>query len=282
MSDIRVTVFETNVAVNDLGTDRKRESITQWLSPPHPSTNYNEAHDQHHEGTGHWFLGMETYGEWKTRRNSILWLHGISGCGKTVLSSTIITDLQESQGSPLLLYFYFDFRDDKKQTLRNMICSLIDQLYAKREESRSPLDRRFQSCHNGNTQPTCKVLCEDFLDMIRQVKEVWIVLDGLDECTTRDGSWHEGLLSWMAHVHSSEETNAHLLVTSRPEEDIQSRLEPWTRIEDRMELPKDTISNDIRAYVEHRIQGEEFKRWRLRPKVQEEIRNKVVSKGNGM
>lgn len=220
--------------------------------------------------------------EWKTRQNSIIWLYGISGCGKTVLSSTIITDLEKSKNCPSLVYFYFDFRDDQKQTLDHMIRSLIDQLYAKREESRGSLDRLFQSCNGGTLQPTCKELCECFLDMIQQVKEVWIVIDGLDECTTRDGPWNKGLLSWMEHLHGYVKSNSHLLTTSQPKYDIQSRLEPWTRVEDRCELREDIITHDITAYVEHRIEGEEFKRWRNHKNVQEEIRKEVLNKVNGM
>jgi hypothetical protein len=47
-------------------------------------------------------------------RKSFLWLYGIAGCGKTILTSTAIEDAigycQSNTGSAIA-YFYFDFND---------------------------------------------------------------------------------------------------------------------------------------------------------------------------
>jgi hypothetical protein len=37
--------------------------------------------------TGDWFLKGDDFGSWKCTPSSILWLHGIAGCGKSVLWS---------------------------------------------------------------------------------------------------------------------------------------------------------------------------------------------------
>jgi hypothetical protein len=66
-----------------------------------------------------------------------------------------------------------------------MVRSLISQLYYKCEGKQ--LDSLFSSCEDGRRQPTCESLCRAFLDIIEQVKEVWIILDALDECRTRKG-----------------------------------------------------------------------------------------------
>jgi hypothetical protein len=46
-----------------------------------------------------------------------LWLYGIPGCGKTILSSTIIEDVLYHYHDPTMavIYFYFDFNDVEKQ-----------------------------------------------------------------------------------------------------------------------------------------------------------------------
>jgi DNA replication protein DnaC len=62
-----------------------------------------------------------------------LWIYGIPGCGKTILSSAIIENLRASLGSQFVLYFYFDFNNTAKQSLQNMIRSLISQLYTKND-----------------------------------------------------------------------------------------------------------------------------------------------------
>jgi hypothetical protein len=59
-----------------------------------------------------------------------LWLYGIPGCGKTILSSTIIEDVLYHYHDPTMavIYFYFDFNDVEKQQYEKMLRSLITQL----------------------------------------------------------------------------------------------------------------------------------------------------------
>jgi len=229
---MRAKVQDASNAVKHLGFEQRREKIDRWLLPTDPSKNYNKALEQRHKGSGLWFLESGAFTEWKTRRNSFLWLHGIPGCGKTILSSAIIKNLDSILSSQPLLYFYFDFTDTGKQTFESMIRALISQLYYKHIETSQPLDTLFSSCEDGRRQPTCRLLCEAFLHMIEQVKEVWLVLDALDECYTRKGPPTEGLLSWIREVLNSEQRNVHLLMISRPEQDIESEIMEFTYIDD--------------------------------------------------
>jgi hypothetical protein len=254
----------------------------RWLCPPDPSINYNKALEQRYEGSGLWFLASGAFTKWKTRRSSFLWLHGIPGCGKTILSSAIIKNL-DSVLSSQPLYFYFDFTDTGKQTLKSMIRALISQLYYKRIETSQQLDTLFSSCGDGRRQPTCRLLCEAFLHMIEQVKEVWLVLDALDECRTRKGPSTEGLLSWIREVLNSERGNVHLLVTSRPEQDIESEIMEFAHIDDVVPIQSSLITNDIRAYVRTRVREDNgLKRWRSQPEVQNEIETRLMEKTDGM
>jgi len=185
----------TSDAVKGLELEQRREKIERWLSPPDPSTNYNKALQQRQEGTGLWFLQSDTFAKWKTQQNSFLWLYGIPGCGKTILSSTIIEDLKRTLPRQPLLYFFFDFNDNGKQILDSMVRSHISQLYHKCEDTWKLLDSLYSSCEAGRNQPSCESLCKVLLQMVEQVKEVYVVLDALDECCTRKGPPTEGLLS---------------------------------------------------------------------------------------
>ncbi|KAK4951244.1 hypothetical protein LTR10_010217 [Elasticomyces elasticus] len=71
----------------------RKAKVFEWLAPPDFSTNYSQAYALHHPGTGRWLLESERYQQWKSLKDVVLWLHCGSGCGKTVLSSAIITDL---------------------------------------------------------------------------------------------------------------------------------------------------------------------------------------------
>jgi Cdc6-like AAA superfamily ATPase len=269
--------------VKTLKLDERSEKIYRWLSPPDPSTNFINALKQRQKGSGLWFLKGDTFAKWKTRRNSFLWLHGIPGCGKTILSSTIVDELQTSLSSRTLLYFYFDFNDNRKQTLDSTIRSLISQLYHLSDVNFKLLESLFSSCEAGRHQPSCESLHKVLLQIIEEVKEVWIVLDALDECRTRRGPPTEGLLSWLKDLLNSEQRNIHLLVTSRPEQDIKSAISELACNDDIISIQSELISDDIHAYVHTRVREDDgLKRWRSKPKIQDEIVTVLTAKAGGM
>jgi hypothetical protein len=132
------TTQEIQNATSDIQNDTRstriddlRETIYRWLSAPDPSVNHNEACNRRHTDTGTWFVSSQTFDNWKRYPNSFLWLHGIPGCGKTILSSTIIQnllDIRILQFPVAVVYFYFSFSDVEKQSYEKMIRSFIMQL----------------------------------------------------------------------------------------------------------------------------------------------------------
>jgi hypothetical protein len=263
---------------------QKHGEIYRWLSPSDQSTNFNKALQQRQEGTGLWLLQSSPFTKWHSQQNSFLWLHGIPGCGKTILSSTIIKHLMDIHPDQLLLYFYFDFTDAGKQTLDNVIRSLISQLYHKREDTQKLLDSLFSSCDNGRRQPTSESLCKVFLQMMNQAEEIYIMLDALDECHTRKGPHSEGLLAWIQSLLHLEQRNVHLLVTSRPEHDIELALRKLAQSdEDIVPIQSNLIKDDIRSYVHTRVNtGDGLKRWRSRPDVLDEVQRVLMENAQGM
>lgn len=268
--------------INKIYLDNRQLKVIQWLSAPDPSINYNKALQQRHKGSGLWLLQSKAFVEWKARSNSFLWLHGISGCGKTILSSTIIEDLSRNiSSSQFLLYFYFDFSDINKQSHDSMIRSLISQLYYKSEITRQGVDRLFPSSEGGCRQPEPGSLCGVFLDAVKEV-DTWIVLDALDECNTRQVTRTYGLLSWIRDLLGSELSNVHLLVTSRPEPDIQAVLNDRAREEDIISIQSGLVS-DVHAYIRARVREDNgLRRWRERPEAQDEIETQLAAKADGM
>ena len=69
-----------NVLLFDLmlsPTEALKEEITSWLKAPDPSKTHNRLLEEHHEGTGKWFLTSKTFGRWKDMPCGILWIKGI-------------------------------------------------------------------------------------------------------------------------------------------------------------------------------------------------------------
>jgi hypothetical protein len=257
-----------------------QNNIEAWLSPPDPSTNLNQAREQHHPGTGNWFLESEAYLAWRSEQNSFLWLNGIPGCGKTILSSSVVVDLeQNAASSPNLLYFFFDFNDVGKQSPGKAVRSLIFQLYYKRKDIRQEADALYSSCNNGDRQPDHRSLYTLFQNMMKQAGEIWIVLDALDECHIRNEGSAYGLISWIRSLRDLD-LNIHVLVTSRPEQDIKSAIESWARDSEIISLQSILVQDDIYAYIKARTK--QIYRWQTMPAVQNDIETALSQNADGM
>jgi predicted ATPase len=182
ITKLAINVRETGETVQKLQLNHHEQQMMDWLSAPDPSTNYMNALKKRHEGTGAWFTGGRAFDDWKKQPNSFLWLHGLAGCGKTILSSTIIEHLSNvATPDQTLLYFYFDFNDKNKQTLEKMLRSLAIQLYQAQPDDRGPLE---QLWGKGQNQPSQESLSDVLLAMLSRLNNVSIVLDALDESTT--------------------------------------------------------------------------------------------------
>lgn len=117
MQDIHSLASHTNAGVEKLKSDGHFDKLRRWLSPSDPSTNLNAAKEKRHEGTGDWFINSDAFSEWKSGSRRHLWLHGLAGCGKTVLTSTILDHLRSAPADSFVcLDFFFDFRDKENST----------------------------------------------------------------------------------------------------------------------------------------------------------------------
>lgn len=131
----------------------------------------------------------------------------------------------------------------------------------------------------SNNLPRIEPLSTCFLQMIKQEGEVYIILDALEECQTRNGTQAVGLLSWIKN--SLNVNYVHLLITSRLEEDIKLDLDVW--IEEQISIQNNHVDKDISMYACSRVrQNDGFKRWRSRPEVQKEIETTLSTKANGI
>lgn len=265
--------------VEGLSQDNQSTKIKAWLAPPDGSVNLNEASKKQHGGTCSWFIDHDSFKEWKTGSRRHLWLHGIPGCGKTVLSATIVQHLnQQPDSSSVVLYFFFDFTDTSKQSLSGLLRSLVAQLYWKCQDSRKHLDTLCSSCDHGQQQPTDESLLATFFLMVNEVERIQIVIDALDECKTR-----RELLQWMKIFSSPEHERIFLLATSRREEELESGLEPWVHRENFVPIEGDSVNIDIRSYICSTLHADnEFRRWRSKPAVLEKIENVLAEKADGM
>ncbi|KAH7230930.1 hypothetical protein BKA59DRAFT_321290 [Fusarium tricinctum] len=274
LSSIESTGNETKHAVMSMASDHRFVKIKKWLSPSDCSTNANLARKRRHPGTGAWLLNSPAFQEWKLGSRQHLWLYGLAGCGKTILSTTILDHLLQID-TYTTIAFFFDFNDSKKQKLEDLLRSLAVQLYYTGTEAARRLDSLFASHGDGRRQPDTTALSACVDTMVQITERVVIVLDALDECTTRGE-----LLYWINNIASS---NAQLIVTGRPEADFQREIPRSFDERNCVLLDKQAVNADIRSYVNATLQQKpDFVNKKLSQDLLNEIRNKIGDRADGM
>jgi hypothetical protein len=280
---VQETVDNTNKYVEELCGSASSDRLINWLHAPDPSTNYNRAIQQRHPGTGLWFLQSKAFANWKAERNGFLWLHGLAGCGKTVLSSIVIERLQEEPPLPHhnLLYFFFNFNEKEKQSHENMIRTLVQQLYTQEEASRHLIEQLSERCASRNEQPSLTSLEDTFAGMLNQAASTTVVIDALDESRQQRDT-----LEWLRRTSANQSfapNKLNVIITSRKEYDIESAFLKWTSKENVLSIRANDVNKDISGFVHSQIQLDpRLERWKEHPDVQIEIESKLVEKANGM
>lgn len=279
IKELHAITSNTKIRVKNLQSDIHLDKVEEWLSAPDTSTNVNEAQKKRQAGTGDWLLHSRPFQEWQTGTCQNLWLHGIPGCGKTVLSAMIIDYIKSRlDSSVVVLEFFFDFTDTKKQTLDKLLRSLIAQLYSRCADSRKELDMLFADCENGRRQPPFESLSTTFINMLEWVQKIKIIIDALDECKERTD-----VLPWIENLARASRTKVRLFITSRREADIEAALHRWLPRKSMVSINPDSVNCDIRAYVHDRLRKDPaFGRWYSKPNVQDEIEIELMQKANGM
>ncbi len=205
------------------------------------------------------------------------------GCGKTILTSTIVEHLligyPEYKTKSAVLYFFFDFNTVEMRRHENMIRSFISQLSMHKGTAASQeLESLYSSCLYGERQPTCDALLVTLRRMMSTFEETFIIVDALDECMVP-----LELLADIEEIFGWTETNMHILASSRNERAIETSMKSMTTEEGRIDLRSALVNPDIRAYVRNRLQSDrKLKRWQNEPDIRFEIESVLMSKADGM
>ena len=168
----------------------------------------------------------------------------------------------------LVAYYYFDFKDAAKRDVRGLITSLLLQLASDSDHCCDLLSQLHKTCRRGSEQPggAALVRClKNMLDLPGQVP-IYIIVDALDECpnNTQTPSPREKVLDFVEDLIESNHPNLFICITSRPEQDITTILNPLTPPSRRVSLHEEVGQRrDIDSYVHSFVQSDRaMRRWR--------------------
>ena len=201
------------------------------------------------------------------------------------ISSAIIQNIEglRTAGLATLAYYYFDFRDVKKQDCYGLLSSLLSQLSAKSDGFYKMLSKFYSDNASGTGKPDSGTLTgwiEDMLSLPGQ-GPIYIIIDAIDECP-RTGTLfkREEILGLIDELVNLKLPNVYFCVTSRPEIDIRNAIEPLKPLQISLH-DEDGQKNDIIEYIKSVIYSDRnMRNWREEDK--QLVIDMLTSKADGM
>ncbi|KAK7598537.1 hypothetical protein V3481_000161 [Fusarium oxysporum f. sp. vasinfectum] len=236
-------------------------AVCHWLRPIDPAADqarFSKIRSEY-PGTGRWLLDNETFKGWFDLRYArippLLWLTGLPGAGKTILTSLIVEEIQKlSTPRPRVLVFYCKQSSPEHNTFLALARSFILQLLNQDKSLLLYLHRKH--CDSNEAILSSIPLVQEMLNFLfSSCKSAYIIIDGLDECEREE---RKVITQWFRH-----------LVESLPENE-PDRLrclfvsqDDRIGVKDLQGLAKITIEpqdnkQDVLAYS--RVQAEELRR----------------------
>ncbi|KAF7336480.1 Ankyrin-3 [Mycena sanguinolenta] len=254
----------TNTMLAMLVDTDTRTKMEKWLKHVDVGVSYQDASNKKHPETGKWLLENSLeFKEWIYAPSSFLWLYGMSGSGKTVLSAMIIDKIRNIGVS--YAFFYFDINHPEQQRVNNLLCSLVHQLSI--QVFCPALSKLWETCQKGEFLPSNTDLLRILEDFCVH-EEIYLLVDALDECSEQNM-----LLGVLASILKANLPNMHLVVTSRTE---------VTHFEIAKEAVllslEDSVHSDIELYVRDQLS----KMGGYISKTKDTIRQELLEKGDGM
>jgi hypothetical protein len=185
----------------------------------------------------------------------------ISGKLIMFISSTIIEDIRAMRKAGLasLAFFYCDFREDRKKDLRGLLTSFLVQLYPQSDYYFDIFYNFYSEHDKGLRPPSDDALAGCLKDLLSLpgLAPVYLIVDALDECPNPSvlRSPRVKVISLIKDLVKTQILDLRLCVTSRPEVDIKSALDPLTfrsvSLHDECGQKKD-IENYIKSVINTR------------------------------
>ncbi|KAF9771535.1 hypothetical protein IL306_010824 [Fusarium sp. DS 682] len=239
--------------------EKARDDVLRWIRGGEKSDSFDADRDLETrnlcrtEGTCEWIFERQEFKDWRdARKNSVLWYNGPPGSGKSVLASTVIKHLQKQPESEVV-YFFYSFKSASKKQETCGLRSIVLQLLRKLDIAANPLRSEYVRAKNNGFHELSNNDGEIMVRLLRillnhsRFPQLYVVLDGLDECTARD---HDNVVfrSLQQLLNLDTLGTVKWFLTSRDVPEIRSVKGAFKAIELKPDL-KDT-SKDIRAFLD--------------------------------
>lgn len=168
-------------------TGIRQASKLEQLSNFNNRIAYWKARTQRHGSSGQWLTRTDQFVQWATRScSSVFWCTGQLGSGKTVMTAYVVESLSAkfSHSTEKLVYFFCQHDNETSVQVTTILQSLIRQLLDQ-DGGRFLANERNIDIVLDNLHDVA--LLEVLLsDIVNTLTSIVVVLDGIDECSTRE------------------------------------------------------------------------------------------------
>ncbi len=227
--------------------------------------------------TCRWFLNNKIFHNWTENPSSaLLWVTADPGCGKSVLSKSLVDD--ELRSTEMSTTAYFFFKEDSRET-KSVLCAisaLLHQLGCQRRTLLSTIVAHFQP-KGSQILRSYSWLWNLLLETTRRPEagRIVCVLDALDECEDTERAV---LMDALDSLRQGGNGQLKFLVTSRPYSNIEERFDQST-IRLAGESESGNLKNEIDLVIKERV-ADIAKRKKLNQKTRNRRQERLIETEN--
>ena len=257
----------------------ERQEVLSWLPEAQQETVHSDIRNKPKiKDPGIWILETQQYQEWENSRVSCgLWLHGALGTGKTILTSTVITQIDilyggTSQGA--MAYFYCSGTANAKTKASEILGNILRQLIA--TDAGLDVFKMWQERHRPRDL-TIVAMGELLLDIIElnDQSQTTIIIDALDEA---DSDSFFDVVEILEQLINDSPGLVKVFISSRPEDHINGALEAWPGIEIEPRLTR----KDIETYIDSQVNKRLLLKRRVKDELRQDVKDFLKVRANGM
>jgi hypothetical protein len=188
----------------------------------------------------------------------VYWLHGVAGCGKSAIASTIA---QRFRAMKRCASYFFDASKQANSSPGYLFATLSRALADLDPHWKASLVKIIEESWELRTTINIKEQFENFIlgpaNEFQPAGPILIVIDALDESGDRSGRMR--LLQMLERLRElGKHGHFRLLITSRPEGDILKLFldKPWVLARALTDVDEASTDDDIRRYITQKLSQE--------------------------
>ncbi|RAO68317.1 uncharacterized protein BHQ10_004329 [Talaromyces amestolkiae] len=268
---------------DDERNDRERlDKLKKALDPVSASGQvFSSINESRMPGSGSWV--EERIRSWWQGSESLLWIHGGPGVGKSYMASKIINDLAKAETSagfpPIVASFFIKNNDVDLRSLNKALRTLAWQVAVRQSSFAAHAEEYCLKEDIANSYDVWrKLLLEYFSKFSPDVGPCCFVIDGIDEA---DPEEQEILFSLLESTHSAEDETAPVRVIFLGRDSIRGVLEEhnldWIP---EIEINNNQNKDDLHRYVSQKLQ--KTKLFRDASDFQDEVIREICAQAEGL